>query len=556
MTTLESLRKAPFNLDDAAISWVETTLGLLSTDQKVGQVFNLMSRTSTDEELTLLKQLQPGGITRVYGGDGDSELTWMRELIDHCEVPPLVSGDLEGSRMSLAFGTNVLNPLGLAAVDDVESTYDNSAILAREGRMAGISWSFTPVVDINIAFRSAIVGTRSFGSDLDKIERNAMAQLKAFQQNGVAATVKHWPGEGYDDRDQHLVTTTNPLDMETWEATYGRLYRAAIDKGVMSVMSAHIALPAFMRSLDPDCGEDAFLPASINKALNITLLREKLGFNGLIVSDATGMAGLGAWGKRKDLLPALLVNGCDVILFSNDPVTDMAIVRQAVAEGIVSEARLDEAVTRVLGLKAKQGLYNNPVIAPQTRAADFAAQDDVKRAKQIIARAPTLVKDTQDLLPLNTGQHKRVLIFTTDIIIPLLPAPLHFDLPAMLEAEGFEVTLYEKDMEVSPDRFDLVLYLFGEESLLTRGHIFIDWLKLTGFFGTAMRRYWNDIPTLMISFGHPYYLYDAPRAPTYINAYTTIPEMQSAVLDCLMGRADWNRNSPVDPFCGLEDARY
>ena len=86
--------------------------------------------------------------------------------------------------------------------------------MAREARAIGINWSFTPVIDINRAFRSAIVGTRSFGSDVELIERHALAMIRAFQREGVAATVKHWPGEGYDDRDQHLVTTVNPLGME------------------------------------------------------------------------------------------------------------------------------------------------------------------------------------------------------------------------------------------------------------------------------------------------------------------------------------------------------
>ena len=141
----------------------------------------------------------------------------------------------------------MLNPLGLAAVDDIEATAEISRIMAEEARAAGINWTFTPVVDINAAFRSAIVATRGFGSDVDTIERHALIQLKVFQEHGIAATAKHWPGEGYDDRDQHLVTTVNPQTIEEWERTFGRLYRAAIKAGVLSVMSGHIAFPAFVK---------------------------------------------------------------------------------------------------------------------------------------------------------------------------------------------------------------------------------------------------------------------------------------------------------------------
>jgi beta-N-acetylhexosaminidase len=101
-----------------------------------------------------------------------------------------------------------------------------------------------------------------------------------------------------------------------------------------------------------------------------------------------------------------------------------------------------------------------------------------------------------------------------------------------------------------------MLYIFGEETLLTRGRIFLDWLKLTGHFGKAMARHWHDIPTVMVSFGYPYMLYDAPRVPAYINAYSTTESMQRAVVDALIGAIPFNRHSPVDPFCGLEDARY
>ena len=120
---------------------------------------------------------------------------------------------------------------------------------------------------------------------------------------GVASAIKHWPGEGFDDRDQHLVTTINPLSMEEWEASFGRLYRGAIAAGALSVMSAHIALPAFVRALDPDAGLEAFRPASISRLLNEELLRKRLGFNGLIVSDATPMAGLGAWANAATRCP-------------------------------------------------------------------------------------------------------------------------------------------------------------------------------------------------------------------------------------------------------------
>ena len=550
---IDLLRLAPFHLDDAAISWVRDTKSAMTLDEKVGQLFVFHSMGRDPGELDRLARLKPAGITRNFTGDADFEAGFITALQRQSKVPMFVSADLEGSRMSLAFGTAVPNPLALAALDDIEASRSIARIMATEARAVGVNWSFTPVIDINAAFRSAIVATRGFGADMAVIERQALTQIAEFQAQGLAATVKHWPGEGYDDRDQHLVTTINPQSMADWQATFGRLYRAAIEAGVMAVMSAHIALPSHILAQNPDAGIEAYRPASVSRALNIDLLRGDLGFNGLIVSDATPMAGFGAWGSRAQMLPEVIEHGCDIILFSHDAEADVALITAAVADGRISAMRLDQALTRVLGLKAWAKLHHGATAVNVAAVGTVANRD---AAAQITARVPTLVKDVQRLLPLSPTRHRRVLIVSTGVVMPFVPHPLPFDLPEMLRAEGFEVTLFKPAMKPDPADWDLMLYLLGEETLLTRGRIFLDWARITGHFGAAMARYWHDIPTLMISFGYPYYLYDAPRAPTYVNAYTTMVPMQQAVVDCLMGRADWNRNSPVDAFCGLPDARY
>ena len=126
----------------------------------------------------------------------------------------------------------------------------------------------------------------------------------------------------------------------------------------------------------------------------------------------------------------------------------------------------------------------------------------------------------------------------------------------LLRAEGFEVTLYDPATRPDPRSFDLVRYVMAEETLLTRGRIFLDWNRLAGGLSGAMERHWHEVPTALISFGYPYYLYDAPRLPCVVNAYATMDTMQRATLDCLLGRAPFQGNNPVDPFCGLPDARY
>jgi beta-N-acetylhexosaminidase len=547
------LAAPPFNLDGAGRDWVRSTLAGMDRAAKVRQLFVHVCFGTGPEVVQRITALAPAGVTKFFGPDAGAELDTLDGLRAAADIPYLISADLEGSRMSLPFGTEVPNPLALAAVDDVQASETIARIMAVEARAAGINWSFTPVVDINALFRSPIVATRGLGSDPARIREHALAHIRGLQANGVAATAKHWPGEGHDDRDQHLVTTINPLSMADWQATHGALYRAAIDAGVMAVMSAHIALPSYVLAHDPQAGIEAYRPASVSALLNQTLLRGELGFNGVIVSDATSMAGLGAWAHRDEALPQVVSSGCDVILFSDEPEADIARIEAALEDGRLTLGRLDEAMVRILGLKANLGLHKADPPADRTRLFDPA---NAAAAKAVTARAPTLVKDVQGILPLSPERHRRVLVYSTGIVTPLHGAGMPMPFPDLLRAEGFEVTVYSPEARQDQRDFDLVLFLMAEETLLTRGRIFLDWNRLTGGMFGAMARHWHQVPTALISFGYPYYLYDAPRMPCVVNAYATMDSMQRATLDCLLGRAPFAGKSPVDPFCGLPDARF
>ncbi len=174
-----------------------------------------------------------------------------------------------------------------------------------------------------------------------------------------------------------------------------------------------------------------------------------------------------------------------------------------------------------------------------------------------MAKTPKLEKNLTQDLPLNLQKHRKILVVTTDIVHPIMATPPQFYIPQWLREEGFDVTLYSPELNWEPSDFDAVLYLLGDESLLTKGRIFIDWAKIGGGIGKAMIRPWTEVPTVMVSFGHPYHLYDAPQAPIYINAWNTSEQSQRALFNCLLGREPWNSEpSPVDAFCGMESLRY
>ena len=383
----------------------------------------------------------------------------------------------------------------------------------------------------------------------------------AIADHSFIDVAKHWPGEGYDARDQHLVTTINPLSVDAWQDIFGRIYKTMIGDGVMTVMSAHIALPGYATKHGM-AGLERYRPASVSKLLNQILLRDELGFNGLVVSDATPMGGLTAWDKRSVCVPQVIENGCDVFLFSPNEEQDLKFMMDGLQDGRLSEQRLEDAVTRILGLKAALGLHKKALderLPPLADAkAKVKAQKHLDVAQTAADQSITLVKDTQNLLPLNVAKHKRITLVHRGApgMFPGLPRKPMSTFIDGLKERGFEIADFDLKNLPTPDNTDLLLYVFAVESSLGLSHIFIDWKEEQKGFEGIMARFWNEVPTLMVSFGHPYYLQDAPRVPTYVNAYSTIEASQRAALSCIIGNQPFVGVSPVDAFAGAPDAEY
>jgi len=552
------LRAAPFFLDDDGVAWVVRTLQQLRGERRLAQLFNVMLQPDDAQHLATLRRLQPGAITQFMTGGPVLATAAARSIQASAQVPVLVSADVEGGTISLAGTTPMPNQLGMAALPD-EADYGRALkVMMGEAQALGIDWTFSPVIDVNAEFRSTIVGTRSFGSCAQRVGRMGTLHIQAVQAAGLAATAKHWPGEGYDARDQHVLTTVNPLSLADWWSVFGTLYRQAIAAGVKTIMSAHIAWPAYARSRGVT-GIEAYRPASASRLLNLDLLRGELGFNGLIVSDATEMGGLSSWSARAQHLPELVENGCDMVLFSQDLDADVRCLAEALADGRLSARRVDEALIRVLGLKASLGMHRRPPVASPDQPLQAPAGSAEARAvsQQVSAASITLVKDVQQLLPLRPDRHRRITVISQTADAELTPfAPPALRIPDLLRARGFEVRPYDSSDPPCPDNTDLVLYLLAHESLMTAGAIHFDWRRLHGPMWHAMRRHWHALPTVLVSMGHPYYLNEAPRMPCVVNAYSAIEPVQQALVRKLLGDEPFVGGHPVDAFCGHEDARH
>jgi beta-N-acetylhexosaminidase len=561
MTVEHSLAKFPYNLTPDDFAWVTRTRDSMSTAQKIRQLFVQVFFGDDLGNATRLAALSPGGVHRFMGQDLESSWAATRAFMENCDIPPFITGDFEGGGNHATCMTAFTNQLGLAAANDPTLAEQMVAAMARESAALGFNWTFTPCVDINKNTGSAIVGTRSYGSHEQTILQQAIIHMRMMQTNGVAATAKHWPGEGLDWRDQHLVTTHNPLEPDDWHKSFGHIYKSLIDGGLMSVMSAHIALPEYVKGKGAT-GLELYRPASLSKHLNFDLLRDELGFNGLIVSDATPMAGLGSFAGRASIVPQVIENGCDVFLFSENEEQDILHMENGLRSGALSEQRLEDAVTRILGMKAALGLHrktlNQRILPLDQVKAIVQSPAHLELSRKVADQSVTLVKDTGQFLPLNPTRHKRICWVSNGApgFLPGMPTRPMDTLRNTLEDRGFIVTDFSPDAAPTPENTDVVLYVLAEESSLGKSRITLQWKTLQPGIHNIMSRYWHDLPTVMVSFGHPYYLQEAPRVPVYINAYSTVPDAQLAVAERLTGNRGFSGVSPVDAFAGAPDARY
>ena len=374
-----------------------------------------------------------------------------------------------------------------------------------------------------------------------------------------------------DERDQHLVATVNSLSVEEYDRTYGEIWQEVVNAGTLSVMVGHILQPAYSRYFNPELKDEEILPATLSKELLQGLLRGKLGFNGMIVTDATPMVGFTASMKRSEAIPAAIAAGCDMILFNKDIREDYRFVKEALADGSLTMERVDEAVTRILAMKAAMGLPEQQTagtIVPDEEAlAVVGCKEHRAWTKACADQAVTLVKDTQKLLPISPEKYKRIRLYLLEDRIGggfKDGDGAIGKVKEKLEKEGFEVTLFdytkpdfhemfEGGVEDIKSKFDLAVYVACLDTASNQSVRRIDWVHL---MAADAPWFLKDVPALFISVANPYHLMDVPMARTFINAYTPSEEVIGQVVEKIMGRSAFQGVNPVDPFCGVWGAEF
>lgn len=414
-------------LDRDAERWVDQTMKTLTAEQMVGQL--LMARfssvyTSSDsdayDELTrLVHDAHIGGIigfggeeavpqvllNPTYGpivlGEPLAMASMFNRLQAIAKVPLLTASDFEwGAGMRIAGGTKFPRAMAFGAAGDEQLAFEAGRITAIEGRALGVHVNLAPVADVNNNPRNPVINIRSPGEDPARVGALAAAWTRGIQHGGMLATLKHFPGHGDTTVDSHLGLPLIEHPRARLDSVEVAAFRPGLDAGAAAVMVAHVELPA----LDPSRG-----PATFSHAVVTGLLREQLGFEGLILTDSMLMDGVARLGSSADNAVKAVLAGNDMVLDAPDMLDAFRGLAAAVDSGVISRARLEQSVRRVLSAKARLGLHKTRTVNLDAVPNSVGGRRHAAVARQVSERAVTLIKDERHSVPLRLAPTASVL---------------------------------------------------------------------------------------------------------------------------------------------------
>jgi len=587
------LKANPFYLSDEDIAWVNSTIAEMSDEEKVGQLFFQLTASQEEDYLReLVEKYHVGGIR--YNGMPGAMVSKQNAILQkYAKIPVMIACNTEnGGDGACPDGTYVSTGIKIGATGNREYAKALGRVSGIQASAIGCTMAFAPVCDILYNWECSEVLTRSFGNDARRVADMSVAYLEgAHETPGFACAAKHFPGNGQDFRDAHMSNNNNMFGKEEWMATYGHVYKSLIDAGLESIMGGHIMMPNYMKDIKSDVKPEEILPATLCPEIMTGLLRDELGFNGMVVTDASHMVAMTDRMKRADMLPASINAGCDMFLFFNDPDEDFATMLNAYRSGIISEERITEALMRILGMKAHQGLHRKSLeeLVPSVEALPTVLQNPefAALAPRISRDALTLVKyKDEGALPISPEKTKRVMIaYIKGADSPMAklaamamgggaagrknPAEILRD---MLIGRGFDAFIYESPLDqimkqiAAGQRPSLNVYFAGKfaiEDFRKEQDLVITLLDVAsgrpcfGFSkgGGEIPWYVHELPVIAISVNTPTVLGDIPMVRTYINAYDSKPYTMDALVDALMtGPEAFKGKDPIDSFCGLWDA--
>ncbi len=517
--------------------WVEKTIRKMTLEEKIGQL--VVARYSGEflnfdspqlknlEEL--VRKYHLGGLI-LFGGEPLETAYFTNHFQKLARIPLLIASDLERGAGNQVSGATLFPPLmALGAADSEELAYEMGRITAIEGRALGIHMTYAPVVDVNVNPDNPIINTRSVGEDPEQVAWIARAFIKGCQAGGMMATAKHFPGHGDTDQDSHTLLPVIRADLDRLRRVELPPFQAAVEAGVDAIMTAHLYVPA----LEPEEG----LPATLSRRIITDLLRNEMGFKGLVVTDALEMRGITNHFSDGEAALRALQAGVDLLLLPLDPVKVIEYLKQAVFNGELPLSRVEESLRRVLLAKTRLGLHKNRYVSLDRLPLVLGKQEFRETARKAFASALTLVKNENSLLPLRKNQKPVILSLSSDPgdyyagrrfvseMLSRFPGARAFYADGDSGSEKLEEAFEEavRGELVVAALFSSLRSGKGSVDLDPRQAEFINRLKQAG------------LRVVTVSFGSPYFLRHFPEVDAYLCTYRNTPETQELAAMAVSG---------------------
>jgi beta-glucosidase-like glycosyl hydrolase len=542
-----ALLPAEVRVDRAASKvTVDSILGTLSLREKIGQLvfpwllgnYAALDGETLESTRVAIDSFGVGGIIISIGSPLDVAAK-LNGLQRRSRLPLLVAADLEyGSGMRLQGGTAFPPPMAIGATGREPDAYEVGRITALEARAVGIHLTFSPVADVNNNPQNPIINTRSFGEDPAAVGRLAAAYVRGAGEHGLLTTVKHFPGHGDTGTDSHISVPVAPGCWDRLDSLELVPFRAAIAAGVSAVMTAHVAMPCFNPG-DP-------VPATLSPAVSTGILRDSLGFTGLVVTDALVMGAIvERFGAGESAVRALLA-GSDLLLMPADIREAVDAVAAAVAAGRISEARLDASVRRVLEYKLVAGVFEGRLVPLDSVPArvgrpefQAVADDLARRALTLVARGPLdALRASRGRAVVVTYAEETNLSLGNELLRELRVAGDTITTFRLYPASG---TLSYDSARVVIGRAARVVFATSVRPIAWRGHV-----ALPDSLAALIRTTATSRPTMLVSLGSPYLLGQLPGfGGGFLIAWSANLAAERAVARALTGAAPITGHLPI-----------
>ena len=543
-------------LSPAASTWVENTLRKMTVDEKIGQLLFTTyhgSFTATDaaayqQIMHDVRDLHVGGFINITQGSplgivksqAYPTAVLSNQLQAKSKLPLLVGADFErGTAMRLDEGTSFPTAMALAAGGNPKDAYAMGKITALEARAVGVHWIYAPDADVNNNPGNPIINTRSFGEDPERVAQFVNEFVRGVQENDGLATAKHFPGHGDTAADSHIDLPVIRADRARLDQLELVPFRAAISMQVDSIMTGHLNVPA----LEPDPNT----PATLSHNILSDLLRNQLGYQGLIVTDAMDMGGITVRYAPGEAAVRAVAAGVDCLLMPPVPDAAFEALQTAVKSGRISKERLDASVRRILQAKARLGLNQNRLVDVNAINQKFAAAAWQKEAQEISDRGVTLLRDTPHRLPLDGTKPFRALLLAFYADPEPYPGE---DLERELRSRFDSVTTLRADtrfvnaatLKLPPlESYDVAILTLFVRVSDRKGNVDVPAEQAA----LAEQIYKTGKPVVTVGFGSPYLIERFPQAETWLAAFGISDVAQISAARALFGQIPVRGKLPV-----------